>query len=90
MTPPQPILPILDDDRFQITGFQLKQLQGFESLDFICQAIRSRPAPSPQWTDEDVMKEIQDAFDRGVEAAELTIDMQKHNTTIRNATLDEL
>jgi hypothetical protein len=52
--------------------------------------IRSRPVPSPQWTDEEVMKELQDAFDRGVVAAEETIDMQKHDTAIRNATLDAI
>jgi len=26
-----------------ITGFQLKQLQGYADLEFICQAIRTRP-----------------------------------------------
>ena len=29
-----------------ITEFQLKQLQDFASLDFVCQAIRSRPHTS--------------------------------------------
>ena len=57
----------------------------------IINSIRSRPHTStPQWTDAEVMKEIQDAFDRGVAAAESTIDMQKHDTAIRNATLDKV
>lgn len=35
-----------------ITEFQLKQLQGYADLDFVCQAIRSRPHPAPAPTDE--------------------------------------
>jgi hypothetical protein len=30
-----------------ITAFQLKQLQEYADLDFVCQAIRSRPHPAP-------------------------------------------
>jgi len=46
--------------------------------------LKSRPTPV-QWTDEEVMKEMEDAFDRGVAAAEETIDMKKHDTAIRKA-----
>ena len=35
-----------DEDEFIITGFQMKQLQDHTDLDFVCQAIQSRPAPS--------------------------------------------
>ena len=70
------------------TGFSQNQKAFIESVASI---IRSRPHTStPQWTDAEVMKEIQDAFDLGVAAAESTIDMQKHDTSIRNATLDTL
>jgi hypothetical protein len=44
---------------------------------------RSRPTPAPAWTDDEVMKEIEDAFDRGIIAAEKTIDMQRHDNQIR-------
>lgn len=49
-TPPVPAGSDSDDDEYIITGFQLRQLQDFASLEFVCQAIRSRPhnpAPVP-------------------------------------------
>lgn len=50
--------------------------------------------PTPVWTDTEVMKEIEDAFDRGIAAAEATIDMQQHDASIREdereRVLDEL
>jgi hypothetical protein len=73
-----------------ITGEELLDIEQRIGALYCANKIRSRPAPAPQWTDDEVMKEIQDAFDRGVEAAELTIDMQKHDTAIRNATLDAI
>ena len=63
-----------------ITEFQLKQLQNFASLEFVCQAIRSRPHIS---TEEEICKRClctspcQPWFD-------------EHDATIRNATLDEI
>ena len=41
MTAPPPA-----QQEYIITEFQLKQLQDFASLDFVCQAIRSRPHTS--------------------------------------------
>lgn len=35
--------PIADTDQFIITGFQLRKLQEYPDLDFLCQAILSKP-----------------------------------------------
>ena len=85
MTPqPQQEYIITDDQLVKAVA-----LTDWYNIAALCKEIRSRPAPA-QWTNEEVMKEIEDAFDRGLAAAESTIDIQKHDTAIRNATLDDV
>lgn len=40
--------PSAPEPDYIITAFQLKQLQGYADLDFVCQAIRSKPLKSDQ------------------------------------------
>lgn len=47
MTPRASPTPPAPEQEYIITNFQLKQLQDFASLEFVCQAIRSRPITPP-------------------------------------------
>jgi hypothetical protein len=70
-----------------ITEFQLKQLQDFASLEFVCQAIRTRPHPAPSDDSDMVISMLEEEVRR---LTELEMQADQRINKAREGVLDAL